>query len=79
MIGSAAIGYWVAHAGFWILVAIGATVLRIRHIAIFIALWLAGYLGLRQLDMGSSWFMSYVAVLDIALVLVVFKGDIRIT
>lgn len=79
MVGSAAIGYWIAHAAFWILLAIGATVLRVRHIAIFIALWLAGYLGLRELQTGSSWFMSYVAVLDVALVLIVFKGDLRIT
>jgi hypothetical protein len=79
MVGSAAIGSWIAHAAFWILLAIGATVLRARHIVIFVALWLVGYIGVRELPTGSSWFMSYVAVLDIALVLVVFKGDLRIT
>jgi hypothetical protein len=79
MVGSAAIGYWIAHAAFWILLGIATTMLRVRHIAIFIALWLAGYVGLRELQTGSSWFMSYVAVLDIALVLTVFKGDVRLT
>ena len=79
MIGSLSIGYWVAHLAFWILIAFGAAVLGTRRVAVFLALWLAGYAGSLWLQQGASLFMSYVAVLDIVLVLMVFKGDIRLT
>ena len=47
--------------------------------AVFAALWLAGYLLLRTLPQGVPLFVSYVAVLDIALVFAVFRGDVRLT
>ena len=44
----------------------------IAHVA-FWALLIAG------VALGAALFSSFVAVLDVALVLLVFKGDIRIT
>ena len=80
MVGSIGIAFWIAHGGFWLLTIIAAVVeQRMRLAAAFVALWLVGYVGSAWLPFASQWFLSYVAVLDIALVLIVFKGDIRIT
>ena len=49
-----------------------------RRGALFVALWGVGYIASRWLMEGSLLFASYVAVLDIVLVLVVFKGDVRV-
>lgn len=35
--------------------------------------------GLRWVPYGDGMFSSYVAVLDIALVFLIFKGDVRLT
>ena len=81
MIGSIGVGYWIAHLAFWALVGWSIADRRFRRAAVFVALWLIGYA-------GSGWipgppatmlFVSYVAILDIALVLLVFKGDVRLT
>ena len=79
MVGSALIGGWIAHAAFWIVIAIAAEGARYRLTAIFIGLWLIGYAAARSAAFGAAWFMPYVAALDIALVLIVFKSDIRLT
>jgi hypothetical protein len=42
-------------------------------------LWLAGFLGLPYFTYGATLFSPFVAVLDIALVFIIFKGDIRLT
>ena len=79
MVGSIGIAFWIAHLAFWVLIIIAAAVeQRLRLAAVFIALWLVGYVGSAWLPFASAWFLSYVAALDIALVLFVFKGDIRI-
>lgn len=81
MVGSIGVGYWIAHGAFWALVGWSIVDGRLRRAALFVALWLIGYA-------GSGWiagppatmlFVSYVAMLDIALVLLVFKGDVRLT
>jgi hypothetical protein len=79
MVGSALLGAWIAHAAFWIVIAIAAAQARYRLTAIFFSLWLIGYAAARSAEFGAAWFMPYVAALDIALVLIVFKGDIRLT
>ena len=80
MVGSIGIGFWFAHGAFWLLTIIAAVVeQRIRLAAVFVALWLVGYVGSAWLTAASAWFLSYVAMLDIALVLFVFKRDIRLT
>jgi hypothetical protein len=82
VVGSPVVGAWIAQTAFWTLMAlgIGHGALSKRVAALFVALWLAGYIGLPRV----AWWMgpmvtSYVAVLDIALVLLTFKGDVRIT
>jgi hypothetical protein len=82
MIGSPFIGAWVAQVGFWILLALGIarSALGKTWAAIFVVLWLAGYLGLPRIAWWTGPLVtSYVAILDIVLVFVVFKGDVRLT
>jgi hypothetical protein len=81
MIGSPAIGGFIAFWGFWILLALAwlREELRVPGIAMFFLLWLVGYVGLRYVPLIGSLFTSYVACLDIALVLVIFKSDVRLT
>ena len=76
--GSISIGYWIAHGAFWVLLVFAAAERNARRIAIFMALWLIGYVGTKWLPQGTTLFMSYVAMLDVALVLLVFKGDVRL-
>jgi hypothetical protein len=67
----------VAHAVFWSILLVGGAELGLRRSALFLLLWFAGYAGSRYLLVnGSLAFVSYVAVLDIILVVVVFKGDL---
>ena len=79
MVGSIGAGYWIAHGAFWLLLAFAARERGRRAVCVFAALWLAGYLFLRTLPQGVPLFVSYVAVLDIALVFAVFRGDVRLT
>jgi hypothetical protein len=80
VIGSATIAGWIAHLAFWGLLAIGWLFgeLQMKSRVVFLCLWLAGYVGLPFLPHGAALFSSFVAVLDIALVFAVFKGDMRI-
>ena len=64
---------------FWMLIGLAARDSRWRTIGVFIVLWIAGYIASSQVAALSLFFMSYVAVLDIALVFVVLKRDVRIT
>ena len=77
MAGSVAIGAAIAHIAFLVLVVRAAMASGLRTAAIFIALWFAGYLGLPLIG-GSLFFLPYVAVLDIALVFIVFGGDVPV-
>ena len=79
MIGSPLVGWWIAHVAFWVLIGLAARDSRWRTIGVFIVLWIAGYIASSQIAALSLFFMSYVAVLDIALVFVVLKRDVRIT
>ena len=47
-----------------------------KGIAIAVLLWLAGFAACR-LIVPEMLFTPYVAMLDIALVLIIFKGDVR--
>jgi hypothetical protein len=78
---SAAVAAWIAHVTFWLLLGYGSAWDEIgpRGAAVFVGLWLLGYFGLPFLPFGGGMFFSWVALLDIALVFVVFKGDLRIT
>jgi len=69
----------VAVWGFWLLLIVGWMLdeLDAKTIAIFVSVWVVGFAGSRSLSLGA-FFLPYVALLDIALVLVVFKGDVRL-
>ena len=72
----------VAQIVFWVLIALGAGSggLSRRAAIAFIVLWLAGYVGLPRISPFVGLFVtSYVAVLDIVLVFLLFKGDVRRT
>jgi hypothetical protein len=78
--GSPAVAAWIAHVAFWVLLARGwiSGELGMRGTIIALSLVLSAYLGLPFLPYGSGLFPSFVAVVDIALVFAIFKGDVRI-
>jgi hypothetical protein len=79
--GSALIAAWIAHLTFWGLLAYGWAwdELGAKGIAVFLLLWVIGLYGLPYLVNGAMPFSSFVAVLDVALVFRIFKGDVRLT
>jgi len=81
VIGSPLVAGWIAHIAFWSLIACGLATqeLALRGTAIFLGLWFAAYIGVEHLPVPySGLFTPFVALLDVALVLIIFKGDIRI-
>ena len=78
--GSALIAAWIAHVAFWVLLAYGWfwDELGPKGLAVFVILWLAGMFGLPFIPYGAALFSSFVAVLDIALVFIIFQGDVRL-
>lgn len=78
---SAGIAALIAHVAFWVLLACGwfRDELGPRAIAVFVLLWMGGMFGLPLVAYGSAMFPSFVAVLDIVLVFIIFKGDVRLT
>ena len=73
----------IAHGAFWGLTAFGrvtGTLSAARAIAVLL-LWVAGAAGLPYASYAPAraMFSSYVAILDIALVFIIFKGDVRLT
>jgi hypothetical protein len=80
--GTAAIAGWVAQLAFWVLLSLGVFYgeLGRRAAIVFLLLWAAGYFGLPRLSPDGAPFVTpYTAVLDIALVWLVFKGDVRMS
>ena len=78
MTGSPVVAAWLAHVTFWALLVIGLEELGSRRFAALAAAWLVGYLVLPHLPYGSLMFAPLVAVVDIGLVFMIFKGDVRI-
>jgi hypothetical protein len=81
--GSPAVAATIAHFAFWGLTTFGlvtGTLSARRAIAVLL-LWVAGAAGLPYASYvpARAMFSSYVAVLDIALVFIIFKGDVRLT
>lgn len=80
--GSAGIAARIAHVAFWGLLIYGWAwdEIDLTRIVVFLFLWIAGLFGLPYLfEYGAAFFSSYVAVLDITLVFLIFKGDVRLT
>jgi hypothetical protein len=74
---------YIAHVLFWALLLIGAAEIGAAEIgrracSVYAALWLLGYFGSSWLQSGGWLFLSYVALLDVALVFHVFKGDVQL-
>jgi hypothetical protein len=81
-VGSVGIGAWIARLAFPTLLLFGWArgELGPRSLTVFVLLGLSVWIGLpRLLPNGGDFVTSALAVLDIALVLIVFKGDVRIT
>ena len=78
---SATVAGWIAHIVFWTVLIIGAWSedLGPKSLAVFVVLWLAGMFGLPHVSFGAGLSTPLIAVLDIVLVFLVFKGDIRLT
>lgn len=77
--GSAGVASIVAHVTFWILVGWGLVAEELRPAigGTFVALWLAGLAVAPYVPLGEALVPSYVAVLDIVLVFLLFGGDVR--
>jgi hypothetical protein len=81
--GSIAVAAYIAHWAFWVLLVYGFAVgeLSVKRVALFLMLWIVGRFALAYIpwEPAHALFSSYVATLDIALVFVIFKGDVRLT
>jgi hypothetical protein len=85
--GSAGVAAWMAQVVFGALLLLGLLWgdLGVKRAAWFVALWIAGYFALPLLPfagvggLAGALFSPYVALLDIALVFVVLKGDVKIS
>jgi hypothetical protein len=74
-------GALIAGWAFWILLAYGWATAELtnKRIAVFVALWLLGWFGFSLMPYsGRPLFTMFVAMLDIVLVLTIFKGDVHI-
>ena len=78
---SGAVAALIAHVAFWFLLAYGWGWQEIggRGLAVFLLLWVIGYVAVDFIPSGAVPFSSWVALLDIALVFVIFKGDVPLT
>jgi hypothetical protein len=78
--GSVGIAAWIAKLLFLGLMIAGIVTgqLRARAIVVFLVLGAFAWVGLPHLPRGADFVTSALAVVDIALVFVVYKGDVRI-
>lgn len=81
MIGTPLLGAFVAHLAFWVLLALGLAYgdFGKGRAAAMVGLWIVGFAGLPRIAWWAAPLVtSWVAVLDVALVFAVFKGDVRL-
>jgi hypothetical protein len=80
-LGTPAVAAWIAGAAFWgfLLLGFATGELSPRQTVLFVLLWLAGFFGLSYAPYGSGLLTGYLAVLDVVLVLLVFRGDVTLT
>ena len=74
------LGGLIAQAVFWAVLGIGWFMdeLSTRAAVIFMILWAGAYTVSAYVPQGDYLFVSFLAVLDVVLVLMVFKGNIRL-
>ena len=79
--GSVGVAAWVGHIVFAVLIVWGYLTesLSVRATTVFVLLWVVPRLALGFLPSASPFFSPYVAVLDIVLVFLLFRGDVRLT
>ncbi len=79
--GSPVVAAFISQAAFWTLIVYGFAVgeLRTKGVTAFVLVWLGGRFGLPYMPYGAALFSSFVAVLDVTVVFVIFKGDVRLT
>jgi hypothetical protein len=79
--GSSLVGAWIGQIVFWVLIVWGVLTesLGARASIVFASLWLAPFVGVHFHPAAAPFFSPYVAVLDIVLVFILFKGDVRLT
>ena len=80
-LGAPVVAWFIAQIVFWalLLIAVFSGAIRSRAIAVLLVLWFIGYAGLPRFgDIGAFLSTPWVAILDIALVFTVFKGDVRL-
>ena len=77
---SIAIAGWIALVGFWVLLIYGWAFDEIHApgITAFVALWCFARFGLPFIGVDGL-FITCVALLDIALVFIIFKADVPLT
>jgi len=71
----------VAQVLFWVLLVRGVAsrALGTQGAAVFVGLWVAGYVILPRIAWWTGGFvLPWIAILDIALVFIVFEGDVRL-
>jgi len=62
---------------FWALLAYGWWRAELSHrtVLVFVALWVAGMVGFPYLAIGRGAFIGFVALMDVVLMLMVFKPE----
>jgi len=81
MIGTPFVGAIVAHVGFWVLLTLGLVYgdYGKGRAVVFVGLWILGFTVVPRLAWWTAPLVTpWVAILDIILVFVVFKGDVRL-
>jgi hypothetical protein len=82
MAGTPLIAAYVAQIAFWSLLVGAALTGSVRELglAVFLGLWTVGYFGLPHLAPWTGLLVTpWIALLSIALVFALFKGDVRLT
>jgi len=79
--GSSVIAAWIAQIAFWSLMLLGAIAgeLRARHLVTLLVLWIASVFALPRVPSGAGLSTTCIAILDIVLVFLVLKRDVRLT
>jgi hypothetical protein len=63
---------------FWILMYLGRDELGLKGILISIAIWAAAFFGGIVLSISPYLFVSFQAIFDVILILIIFGGDIKL-